>query len=108
MIKFSFMREIFVAFITLTLQSKVKNKEVSLKIKENSFTLNNPQKFHIPRFWLKPRLDLIQRKTTPGGDYHLAEKSGWGIENIMVSDLPVYRRNTTSVTLWIQKKGEFV
>ena len=26
----------------------------------------------------------------------------------MVSDLPVYRRNATSVTGWIQKKGEFV
>ena len=26
----------------------------------------------------------------------------------MVSDLPVYRRNATSVTVWIQKKGEFV
>ena len=37
--------------------------------------------------------------------YHFTEKSGWGIENIMVSDLPVYRRNTTSVTVWIQKKG---
>ena len=32
------------------------------------------------------------------GAYHLTEKSGWGLESIMVSDLPVYRRNATSVT----------
>ena len=42
------------------------------------------------------------------GAYHLTEKSGWGVESIMVSDLPVYRRNATFVTVWIQKKGEFV
>ena len=36
------------------------------------------------------------------------EKSGWDVESIMVSDLPVFRRNTTSVTVWIQKKSEFV
>ena len=76
-----------------------------MKIKQNSFELNNPQKFHIPRSWLKPRLDVIQQKTTPGDAYHLTEKSGWGVESIMVSDLPVYRGNTTSFTLWIQKKG---
>ena len=33
------------------------------------------------------------------GAYHLTEKSGWGIESIMVSDLPVNRRNATSVTV---------
>ena len=33
------------------------------------------------------------------GAYHLTEKSGWGIESIMVSDLPVYRRIATSVTV---------
>ena len=33
------------------------------------------------------------------GAYHLTEKSGWGVESIMVSDLPVYRRNATSVTV---------
>ena len=43
-----------------------------------------------------------------GGAYHLTEKSGWGIESIMVSDLPVYRRIAISVTVWIQKRGEFV
>ena len=26
------------------------------------------------------------------GAYHLTEKSGWGVQSIMVSDLPVYRR----------------
>ena len=26
----------------------------------------------------------------------------------MVSDLPVYSRNATSIMVWIQKKGEFV
>ena len=39
------------------------------------------------------------------GAYHLTEKSGWGVESIMVSDLPVYRRIATSVTVWIQKKA---
>ena len=29
--------------------------------------------------------------------YHLTEKSGWGVESIMVSDLPFYRRIATSV-----------
>ena len=29
----------------------------------------------------------------------MTEKSGWGVESIMVSDLPVYRRNATSVTV---------
>jgi len=33
------------------------------------------------------------------GAYHLTEKSGWGVESIMVSDLPVYHRNATSVTV---------
>ena len=35
----------------------------------------------------------------PWGAYHLIEKSGWGVESIMVSHLPVYRRNATSVTV---------
>ena len=39
------------------------------------------------------------------GAYHLTEKSGWGGESIMVSNLPVYRRNATSVTVWIQKRA---
>ena len=30
---------------------------------------------------------------------HLAEKSGWGVESIIVSDLPVYRRIAISVTV---------
>ena len=42
------------------------------------------------------------------GAYHLTEKSGWVVKSIMVSDLPVYRRNATSVTVWIQKKDDFV
>ena len=33
------------------------------------------------------------------GAYHLTEKAGWGVESIVVSDLPVYRRNATSVTV---------
>ena len=33
------------------------------------------------------------------GAYHLTEKSGWGSKSIMVSNLPVYRRNATSVTV---------
>ena len=46
--------------------------------------------------------------TETRGAYHFTEKSGWGVESKMVSDLAVYRGNTTSVTGWIQKKGEFV
>ena len=42
------------------------------------------------------------------GAYHLTQKSVRGVESIMVSDIPVYRRIATSVTVWIQKKGEFV
>ena len=47
----------------------------------------------------------------PGGHeesrvaYHLTEKSVRGVESIMVSDIPVYRRIATSVTVWIHKKG---
>ena len=37
--------------------------------------------------------------TEASGAYHLTEKSGWGVESIMVSDLPVYRRIATSVTV---------
>ena len=33
------------------------------------------------------------------GAYHLTEKSGWGVESIMVSDLPVYGRIATFVTV---------
>ena len=33
------------------------------------------------------------------GAYHLTEESSWGVESIMVSDLPVYRRVATSVTV---------
>ena len=33
------------------------------------------------------------------GAYLLAEKSGWGVESIIVSDLPVYRRIAISVTV---------
>ena len=33
------------------------------------------------------------------GAYHLTKISGWGVESMMVSDLPVYRRIATSVTV---------
>ena len=33
------------------------------------------------------------------GAYHLTEKSGCGVESIMVSDLPVYRGNAIFVTV---------
>ena len=42
------------------------------------------------------------------GAYHLTEKFGWGVESIMVSDLPVYRRIATSVTVEIQKRANIV
>ena len=54
-------------------------------------------------FCLNPKSDITIYH--PSG---ISEKTGWGVESIMVSDLPVYRRNATSVTVWIQKKGEFV
>ena len=38
------------------------------------------------------------------GAYHLTEKSGWGVESIMVSDLPVYRRIATSRLRFESKK----
>ena len=38
------------------------------------------------------------------GTYYLTEKSSWGVKSIMVSVLPVYRRNATSITVWIQKR----
>ena len=33
------------------------------------------------------------------GAYHLTKKSGWSVKSIMVRDLPIYRRNATSVTV---------
>ena len=50
---------------------------------------------------------IVYRDFSARGAYHLTEKSGWGVESIMVSDLPVYRRNATSVRVWIQNKGKF-
>ena len=57
-------------------------------------------------FWapVKQSLFLTLRarlgcQSKPLGAYHLTEKSCWGVESIMVSDLPVYRRNATSVTV---------
>ena len=41
------------------------------------------------------------------GAYHLTEKCVWGVESIMVSDLPVYSWNATSVSVWIQKRAKF-
>ena len=38
------------------------------------------------------------------GAYYLTEKSSWGVKSVMVSVLPVYRRNATSITVWIQKR----
>ena len=39
------------------------------------------------------------------GAYHLTEKSGWGVESIMVSDLPVYRSIATFRLRFESKKG---
>ena len=33
------------------------------------------------------------------GAYYLTEKSSWGVKSVMVSVLPVYRRNATSITI---------
>ena len=41
------------------------------------------------------KFSLIEIK----GAYHLTEKSGWSVKSIMVRDLPIYRRNATSVTV---------
>ena len=42
------------------------------------------------------------------GAYHLTEKSGLGVESIMVSDLPVYRRIAHPLRFESTKRGEFV
>ena len=43
------------------------------------------------------------------GAYYLKEKSGWGVESITVSDLPVYRRIAISALRFESKKsGAFV
>ena len=42
---------------------------------------------------------FIFNKRKSRGAYDLTKKSGWGVESIMVSDLPVYRRIVTSVTV---------
>ena len=47
----------------------------------------------------KKKPDAPDRADENRGAYHLTEKSGWGVESKMVSDLPVYRRNATSVTV---------
>ena len=50
----------------------------------------------------------VKNKETRGA-YYLTEKSGWGIQSIMISDLPVYRRIATSIRYGLNpKKGEFV
>ena len=61
-------------------------------------------------FWTGASKHVLSKRSAKmiEGAYHLAEKSGWGVKSIMVSDLPIYRRNATSVTVWIQKRGEFV
>ena len=48
---------------------------------------------------LKTDLADLRLLAVSWGAYHLTEKSGWGVESIMVSDLPVYRRVATSVTV---------
>ena len=49
------------------------------------------------------QLCFLLRPTRIWGAYYFTAKSGWDVESIMVSDLPVYRRIATSVTVWIQK-----
>ena len=46
-------------------------------------------------FFFKMKVKNKERR----GAYLLAEKSGWGVESIIVSDLPVYRRIAISVTV---------
>ena len=48
---------------------------------------------------LKTDLADLRLLAVSWGAYHLTEESGWGVESIMVSDLPVYRRVATSVTV---------
>ena len=54
---------------------------------------------------LKTDLADLRLLAVSWGAYHLTEESGWGVESIMVSDLPVYRRVATSVTVWIRGGG---
>ena len=46
---------------------------------------------------LKTDLADLRLLAVSWGACHLTEESGWGVESIMVSDLPVYRRVATSV-----------
>ena len=57
---------------------------------------------------LKTNLADLRLLPVSWGAYHLTEESGWGVESIMVSDLPVYRRVATSVMVWIRGGGECV
>ena len=56
-------------------------------------------RFAQSKFSSCPNSAARKKRRKTWGDYHLTEKSGWGVESIMVSDLSVYRRNTTSVTV---------
>ena len=48
---------------------------------------------------MKVTVTLVVLHRVFRGAYHLTEKSGWSVKSIMVSDLPIYRRNATSVTV---------
>ena len=45
------------------------------------------------------KVHMPETRTETFGAYHLTEKSGWVVESIMVSDLPVYGRIATFVTV---------
>ena len=46
------------------------------------------------------KTDAPDRAVQDRDAHHLTEKTVWGVESIMVSDLPVYRRTSaTSVTV---------
>ena len=57
---------------------------------------------YVPHIWkedIEDTIEICRFNLQSRGAYHLTEKSGWGVESIMVSDLPVYRRIATSVTV---------
>ena len=73
--------------------------------KKSSFMCKECETHHT-RKSKKRKTNWTSRSAKSGGAYHLTEKTGWGVESIMVSDWPVYCRIVTSVAVWIKKMGD--
>ena len=73
-----------------------------LKIGLGYFTHRNGPMFR------DKKTDAPDRAVQGRDAYHLTEKSGWGVESMMVSDLPVYRRNAHPLRFEYKKRANFV